>query len=1187
MRLFLCGSLVIETDDGRLIAPPSPAQRRLLALLAVRSDRVVPTEVICDLLELSPGSLRTTVSRVRKIVGDVLATEPPGYVLRSIDTDVAEFELLAQRATDANGEEALELRSNALQLVRGEPLAEFADETWARPEALRYRELKLAVAEAHALALIESGRPDAAIAGLQPHIHANPYSDSLRGLHMRALASAGRQVDAMREYQSYWTLLADEVGAMPGAALQELDRQIASDQLVVPEVAPPLHDRLRGQTESRGGSISPSTPDGDLAVLIANPCVRASSSGGSDLGPGVVDPAAVDLTSADRIVLTAIEAHGGKTFNSDTDALAAVFESADQAVAAAIQAQADCRIRSDRLDLRAGIDIGLMERKGDRFIGPSVARSMRLWEAANDQQILATSAAVTLLRPNEAVSLVDLGAHRLPQIRRPVEIYGVHATAEEWAAGSPETVHSGLGNIKRAATSYVEHGDQVRRLAAAVDSARLVTVRGPGGVGKTRLVTETALRLSPSPTDQPGSGADAHAKFAHGIWFVPLLDAVDSASVAAVAATTLGIESPDGTDPADLLVSALGVRSMLLILDNCEHVLDGVRALTRRILNECPAVHVLTTSRESVGLSGEQIYAVETLPVESSVLLLTDRASLLGISLGEREDAKLVRELCAKLEGIPLAIELAAARLDTLDASAILARLDRRLRLLVGGDPETRHQTSLRETMQWSFDLLTPSQQEAFLALAVFSAGFDLSAACAVLSGVKEELDEFDVLDLLGEFIDKSLVIRETAAGSLGRYRMLETLREFCAEQLSDEDKRETRLLHAAHFESRVNEIAEMADGTDWDGGLAILDAEWNNIRAAVIGSIESEDLATAEHVLDRLFFVTWLGGLQEPPVWAERLLIARSRPPLQALGGAEWVRDDAAIEDVSTLKPGVLGLVALAMMRSRRVRAASELIDALVPMFQAADTVTRVAIGSMRTQIYGTVDSPARGHEFSMDFFADMTHDPACDLRVQSSIACSGALTSMMPIDESRARMRLARRLLAAEPNPANETLVTFHEALISLAEGDFAAMEALSAKAFELAMGHRVEYLKQLTMLILTQTPGRAGLDWSLRAAREAHQAHDHSLFLGAVEAGALHLLGRGQVDAATQLLGHLGRTGGGMQLVSDERSRANAQIATLDGGQGLLDRGAALDSDDVIALFESTVELVLSDTTEAEPE
>jgi len=398
-------------------------------------------------------------------------------------------------------------------------------------------------------------------------------------------------------------------------------------------------------------------------------------------------------------------------------------------------------------------------------------------------------------------------------------------------------------NLPAATTSFVGRARELGVIRDALGKCRLVTLTGTGGVGKTRLALEVASGLA--------------SEFNDGTWFVELGNIADADAVPEAVAAAVGIDARQGMTVTESLVDALRLRRVLLVIDNCEHVLDAVASLVHEIEIRCPQVSVIATSREGLDLEGERLIATSSLPVEGpesdAVRLFAERAQSAGVTLDiNGADADPVLELVRRLDGIPLAIELAAARLRSMALADILARLDQRFRLLGAGrrGAVNRHQT-LRRTLDWSHDLLDDVERAVFRRLAVFAGGFDVTAAEAVCETA--EIDGAEVLDVMSRLVDKSLVIADVVTGTT-RYRLLETTRDYATDQLVDAGEADrARHLHAEHYVSLLEQCGRglrTRDELAWSRRLTI---EFDNMRAAVMWAVETEDAALAVRALGEL----------------------------------------------------------------------------------------------------------------------------------------------------------------------------------------------------------------------------------------------------------------------------------------------------------------------------------------------
>ena len=555
------------------------------------------------------------------------------------------------------------------------------------------------------------------------------------------------------------------------------------------------------------------------------------------------------LASHDGLLANAVTHHGGVVIKGTGDGVHAVFATADQAVAAAIAAQRAIGTEEwgsiGPLRVRMGLHTGVAEERGGDYYGPVLNRAARLMALAHGGQVLCSQATADLVRDSSApaVQLIELGPHSLRDLDRPETVFQV--AHPELPASFPRlpTVVMGAGNLPRQVTSFVGHDEELLAIPALLDDTALVTLSGVGGVGKTRLAIEIA-------------GSTAH-RFRDGAWLCELASVRDTEAVPSALLETFGVEARQGSSIDDTLGQFLASKDLLVVLDNCEHLLRPVAALVGTIVRDCPGVRVLATSREGLGLPGERILAVGSLELpdadddidevaaRDAVRLFVERAQAVRAGFAvDQTNAVAVAEVCRRLDGVPLAIELAAARVAMLTPTEIAERLDQRFRLLTGSERGTaeRHQT-LRAAIDWSYELLDASEQRVLDRLSVFVGSFSLDAAEAVTSG--GVVDRADVFELLAGLVARSLVQANTA-GSETRYRLLETVRQYAQEHLDDAEETESvRAAHARWCAALVEELTQVAQTGERQPRVDSSGNEADNVRAALAWAIEVGDVDT------------------------------------------------------------------------------------------------------------------------------------------------------------------------------------------------------------------------------------------------------------------------------------------------------------------------------------------------------
>ena len=562
------------------------------------------------------------------------------------------------------------------------------------------------------------------------------------------------------------------------------------------------------------------------------------------------DAMRVALSRHNELLRAAIEGAGGYIFKTMGDAFCASFPKAEGALAAAVAGQLGIGTEqwpgNVSINVRMGIHSGAcVERDGDYF-GPVVNRVARLEATAHGGQVVLSEATAELLRPALApqVSLRDLGFHRLKDLGRPEHIYDVVAPGlvSEFpplrSLENPDLPN----NLPEQVSSFIGREKELREIRELIENARLVTLVGSGGAGKTRLALQVAAELL------DGSGG--------GVWFVELAAITDPELVMSAVASSLGVREEPRRPLFETVVDAIGSRRVLLVMDNCEHLIAGVAKVTDQLLRSCPDLHFLATSRQPLAIDAEWIYRVPSLalpPIEAigtllrfdAVQFFIDRAQQYqgGFSVDE-SSLPLIIDLCRRLDGIPLAIELAAVRLHSLSLHEIHQRLDDRFRLLTGGSRAAlARQQTLRATVDWSYDLLSEREVLVLCHLSAFAGGFTLQAVEAIFAG--DAFERFDVLDVLGSLSDKSLVHADS--GDATRFHLHETIRQYAAERLVERGESAVyaaRDAHARVYLDLVQKAAPHLISADQKFWLECLEVEKDNLRVAMTYHLG----ATARH---------------------------------------------------------------------------------------------------------------------------------------------------------------------------------------------------------------------------------------------------------------------------------------------------------------------------------------------------
>jgi predicted ATPase/class 3 adenylate cyclase len=467
------------------------------------------------------------------------------------------------------------------------------------------------------------------------------------------------------------------------------------------------------------------------------------------------------------VLCAAVEASGGEVFATMGDGVAAAFRSAGAALRAAIAAQHE--MPTTGLRVRMGLHTGEVERRDDDYRGRPVNRAARIMAAGHGGQILLSDVTARLVATGpQPIELLDLGVHHLRDLAEPERLWQVVHPALERDFPPVRGLETFSSNLPVQRSSLVGREADVARLGRLVAEHRMVTATGAGGVGKTRLAIHAA--------------ADLLARF-DKVWFVELAGVSDDAEVGDAVAATLG--DAGAPDALDAIARIVGTARTLIVVDNCEHVIDGVADVVDALLARCAGLHTLATSREPLGIDGEHVVAVRSLDSDAAAELFRQRSHAAGAE--PHDGAELILQICRRLDGIPLAIELAAAQTATIGLAEIAAALDDRFVSMSGGRRRAvdRHST-MRSAIGWSYRLLPPTERRLFEWLGVFSGGFELDAACAVAASC--ELPTSEALEAVAALVRKSMVVAEPGPGGL-RYRMLETVRAFALERLVERDE--------------------------------------------------------------------------------------------------------------------------------------------------------------------------------------------------------------------------------------------------------------------------------------------------------------------------------------------------------------------------------------------------------------
>jgi predicted ATPase len=599
------------------------------------------------------------------------------------------------------------------------------------------------------------------------------------------------------------------------------------------------------------------------------------------------------LVRHDRLIEAIVGEHSGVVVRprGEGDSRFVVFPRAIDSVIAASTLQKALHSEpwptATPLRVRIALNTGEADLREGDYYGSAVNRCARLRGVAYGGQTLISAATQELVHDNlpQEVTLRDLGVHHLKDLQRPENIFELVTQGISSDFPPLQSLDTMPNNLPVQLTSFVGREREIEEIKGLLSSTRLLTLTGPGGTGKTRLALQTA--------------ADMLEAFPDGVWLVELAPVADPKLVPQAIASALGVREVSGTPLSETLIKHLSPKSTLLLLDNCEHVIDECARLVEALLRACPHLSVLATSREPLGIAGEYPYRVRSLSLPDG-LNLSDPDTLAQFEAAElfverarvaqpsfaftTQNAAAVVEICRRLDGIPLAIELAAARVRVLSVDQIAARLDDRFRLLTGGSRTAMpRQQTLQAAMDWSYDLLSREERTLLRWLSVFMGGWNLEAAESLCAG--EGIEAVDVLDLLTHLVDKSLVVVEQpelrpAQGPAGseqvRYRYLETVRQYARDKLLEAGETERiRDKHLDYFVTVAESLEPRSFGPGSKAGLDRLQVEHDNLRAALEWSLgDARDVGRALRLAGALRYFWWIRGYHnEGRRWLERVL--------------------------------------------------------------------------------------------------------------------------------------------------------------------------------------------------------------------------------------------------------------------------------------------------------------------------
>ena len=858
LSIEMFGGFRVQIGDRTISRFTTQKAAALLAYLAYRAGQH-PREVLADLLwpDSEPEAGRASLSQALSMLRRQL--EPPGVRAGSVivaskthvglnpgatDTDVGKFQRAIRRARlGENRLDRIEALREALGAYAGELLPGFYED-WVQTEQRRLAEMYFQAVKDLLGLLEDRGDIPQALDYARRAVAMEPLREDGHQQVMRLCVASGRPGDALDQYRELERILNEELGERPSPAMQRLAREIES------AAESPVAASL--PTSKTPGRIRNTLPRGTVTFLLTD--IAGSTASWEQAGNDFQRA----LETHNRILRKCFTAHDGHEVRDGGDSFLVAFESPTSAIACAIAAQLAlhdsqlsgsldaAQLRASgavnpRLKTRMALHTGEVKLEDREYHGIALHRVTRILTAAHGGQILVSEALATMVRRDlpSGVRLVDMGIFRLRDVQAPERLFQVNYD------GMTQTdfprLHAEAGyqsNLPLQFTRFFGREEQLAQLGEILQWAdtRLVTITGSGGTGKTRLALEAGNRLL-----EPFAGA---------VWFVPLVDLTDARLIAGAVVDSMRIQRSPTVDPLDQAVEALNRQSSLLILDNLEQFVEEGGKVIHTLLERVPLLTCLVTSRQSLRLSGEREYPLaplatpngpgtpDRLTMFESVRLFVDRAQAVRPDFQvTNQNAPAVAELCDRLEGIPLAIELAAARASVLSPAKMLLQLERRFDFLVSRlrDAAERHRT-LRAAFDWSYELLPAEIQRFFVRLSVFRGGWTVDAAEAVcVSEMFEDMGSGPghALDHLALLRDCSLILAEESVETM-RFGIMVTLREYAEERLSPDERAAAQQRHFDFFLHLAEEAELKLSGPEQALWLDALAVEHDNLRTAL-----------------------------------------------------------------------------------------------------------------------------------------------------------------------------------------------------------------------------------------------------------------------------------------------------------------------------------------------------------------
>jgi predicted ATPase/class 3 adenylate cyclase len=866
LAISLLGPFSLEVSGVPLPRLRSRKQEAILALLALRHDRPVERAWLAGLLwpDSAPSqglaTLRRYLTTLRQLLGpEASRLRSPTASSLMLDLAGTRVDLIAFERAMARGDPgSLE---EAVALYRGALLEGWTEE-WVFQERQPREQAYLESLERLAAAARASGDLPTAERHLRRAVAVDPLRESAQRALMEALAASGNYAGVIQSYRELRLRLHGDLNAEPDAETQHLFQRLreeARSRADAPVAVGRREAGARSDTSSQpaaptASSPRPRAPAPDSTVTFLFTDVEGSTR----LWEQHPEPMRRALAHHDDLLREAIESHGGEVFKTFGDQFCAVFSAAPAALAAAIAAQRALQAEPweeiGPLRVRMALHTGVAHQREDDYFGSTLNRVARLLEVGHGGQVLLSRATQELVRDDlaEGADLLDLGEHQLKDLTRPERIYQV--VHPDLPSQFPPLVslNRRLHNLPHPPsvgtrpTALLGRERQVAELVERLqrEEIRLLTLTGPGGIGKSRLQLQVAAELLD--------------RYPDGVWRADLAPLTDPSLVLPTVASALGLQEEPGRPLLPLLTDWLRQRSLLLVLDRCEHLTEACSELASTLLRAGPGLRILASSRQALGLAGEvhcRVPALETpdprtlaparagaaaaIAHSPAVELFVERAAAIQRSFAlTDQNALAVAQICHRLDGIPWMIELAAARVEVLSVEQIVARMDDFFRLLTGSS-----RAALRASIESSDALLSEPERVLMRRLSVFVGGWGLEAAEAI--GAGDRVAQGDVVDLLTLLVEKSLVLSEDP-GTVVRYRLPEAVRQYGRERLLESgEAAAVQDRHQDYFLKLVERFEIETYGCNGPGWLDRLEAHLDNVRAALDWLVLRQEMPT------------------------------------------------------------------------------------------------------------------------------------------------------------------------------------------------------------------------------------------------------------------------------------------------------------------------------------------------------